>query len=35
MTVYLILATAFGAALVPGLIMLGLERRERREGERE
>jgi len=28
-TVYLILVTAFGAALVPGLVMLALERRER------
>ncbi len=32
MTVYVILVTAFGASLVPGLLMLVLERRERRGG---
>lgn len=30
MTVYVILLTAGGAALVPGLVMLWLERRERK-----
>jgi hypothetical protein len=29
-TVYFILVTAFGASLLPGLIMIALERRERR-----
>lgn len=32
MTVYVILGTAFAAALVPGVVMLLLERRERRDG---
>ena len=31
MTVYLILATAVGAALAPGLLTLWLQRRERRD----